>query len=70
MARNLLRHAVAALLNASHPLVHYPDTASDIITDTNDAQATLDRDAMGTLKDQFDEWNNLGGGIDAHGNPI
>ena len=70
MARNLLRQAVAALLNASHPLVNYPVTVTDIITDTNDALATLDRDAMEVLKDQFDMWNNLEGGIDAHGNPI
>ena len=70
MARNLLRQAVAALLNASHPLVNYPTTVTDIITDTNDALATLDRDAMEVLKDQFDMWNNLEGGIDAHGNPL
>jgi len=70
MARNLLRQAVAALLNASHPLVNYPATVTDIITDTNDALATLDRDAMEVLKDQFDMWNNLEGGIDAHGNPL
>jgi len=25
---------------------------------------------MEVLKDQFDMWNNLEGGIDAHGNPL
>ncbi|KPK63118.1 MAG: hypothetical protein AMK73_05400 [Planctomycetes bacterium SM23_32] len=70
MARNLLRQAVAALLNASHPLVDYPASIGSIIADTNAALATLDRDAMGAVKDQFEEWNSLEGGIDAHGNPI
>ncbi|MHB1483330.1 MAG: DUF7507 domain-containing protein [Saccharofermentanales bacterium] len=69
-ARNLLRQAVAALLNASHPDVDYAMTEAEIIDAVNDALASLDRDIMNMLKDQLDMYNNAGGGIDAHGNPI
>ncbi|MHB1455239.1 MAG: DUF7507 domain-containing protein [Saccharofermentanales bacterium] len=69
-ARNLLRQAVAALLNASHPDVNYAMTEAEIIDAVNDALASMDREIMDMLKDQLDMYNNAGGGIDAHGNPI
>ncbi len=70
MARSLLRAGVAAVLNASHPYVNYPMTGAQIISQVNEALATLDKDIMEDLKDQLDACNNLGGGIDAHGNPL
>lgn len=70
MARNLLRQAVAALLNAAHPLVNYPMTEGAVIGSVNYALASLNRGTMETLKDQLDAFNNLGCPIDAHGNLI
>jgi len=69
-ARNLLRHAVAALLNASHPHVNYTMTDNQIINAVNLALASLDRDTIEELKNQLDTYNNAGCSIDAHGNPI
>ena len=69
-AKNLLRQAVAALLNAADPDVAYPMTEADIISQVNDALASLDKDTMNELKNTLDENNNLGCGIDAHGNPV
>ncbi len=69
-AQILLRHAVAAVLNAEHPYVDYPMTLNEIVTQVNTALATDDRDKMLDLKDRLDSYNNLGGGIDAHGNPL
>jgi hypothetical protein len=59
-ARLLLHHAVAALLNASHPGVDYPRTAASIISDVNAALATGSRSTMLALKDGFDRDNQLG----------
>jgi hypothetical protein len=59
-ARLLLHHAVAALLNASHPGVDYPRTAASIIADVNAALATGSRSTMLTLKSALDSDNNLG----------
>jgi hypothetical protein len=59
-AKLLLHHAVAALLNASHPDVDYPLAPSDVISQTNAALASSDRDTMLALKDTFDSNNNLG----------
>jgi hypothetical protein len=59
-ARILLRAAVAALLNASHPDVDYTLTASEVISDVNAALATLDRDTMIDLGGELDFDNNLG----------
>lgn len=64
----LVRHAVAALLNADRPEVNYPWSESDIIDAVADA-INGERDA-GELKDMLDTFNNAGGGIDAHCNPI
>lgn len=68
-ARSLLRAAVAALLNSEHPEITYSATTADIIADVNAALASMDKDEMNMLKDELDMWNNMGGGIDAHGNP-
>jgi hypothetical protein len=69
-ARNLFRHAVAAVLNAAHPLVDYTITSASIITQVNVALASGNKTATETLKDTLDSYNNKGGGIDAHGNPV
>lgn len=69
-AQNLFRHAVAAILNAAHPLVDYAMTTSAIISSVNSALASNDATTIQTLKNQLDEFNNAGGGIDAHGNAI
>jgi hypothetical protein len=66
----LARHAVAALLNAAHPEVDYPFTEADIIADVAAAIASGDKQIIEALKNDLDEANNLGCGIDAHGNPI
>ena len=59
-ARLLLHHAVAALLNASHPGVDYPRTPASIIADVNAALASGSRSTMLALKNQLDSDNNLG----------
>lgn len=59
-ARILLRAAVAALLNASHPNVDYPSTTSDIVADVNAALASNSRSTMLDLADELDRDNNLG----------
>lgn len=56
----LLRAAVAALLNASHPDVDYSMSATSIISDVNAALDSDDRGTMLLLADQLDEYNNLG----------
>ncbi|MCW4035329.1 MAG: hypothetical protein NWF03_08205 [Candidatus Bathyarchaeota archaeon] len=66
----LARHAVAALLNALHPDVNYPMSAGDIINQVHDAISNTDLTDAHPLKNTLDMYNNLGGGIDAHGNPI
>lgn len=58
-ARILLRHATAAVLNASHPGVTYPMTTSEIINKVNTA-LTGSRSQMLTLKKTLDKNNNLG----------
>lgn len=69
-ARILLRHAVAAVLNAAHPDIAYPmPSASAIIADVNAALDGLNRDTILGLKNQLDEYNNRGCSIDAHCNP-
>ena len=52
----LLRHAVAALLNATSADVDYPLTAAQVITLTNAAIASGDYEGT---KDLFNEYNNL-----------
>ncbi|HSK75421.1 MAG TPA: hypothetical protein VLQ45_03105 [Thermoanaerobaculia bacterium] len=58
-AEILLRAAVAALLNASHPDVAYPRTAASVIADVNNA-LLQNRDAMLTLAAALDADNNRG----------
>jgi hypothetical protein len=58
-AEILLRAAVAALLNASHPAVAYPRTAAEVIADVNTA-LLQNRDAMLTLAAALDADNNGG----------
>jgi hypothetical protein len=54
-AKNLLHHAVAALLNSTHPGIDYPLDEADIISDVNDALDSSDRSTMLGLKDSFGE---------------
>jgi hypothetical protein len=59
-ARNLMRAAVAALLNSAHPEVNYPRTTASVIADVNTALASNDRDTMLNLAALLDGDNNLG----------
>jgi hypothetical protein len=68
--RILLRAAVAAVLNAAHPDINYPQPGNglaweEIVDDVCEAVA-IDRDAMLDLADILDDWNNYGCPIDAH----
>ena len=56
----LLRAAVAALLNASHPDITYPMTQADVIAAVNAALASNNRTTMLTLAAQLDALNNGG----------
>jgi hypothetical protein len=61
MAQNLLRAAVAALLNAGHPDVNYPLSTQQVKDLVNDAlDDPLDREEMEDAKDILDANNNLG----------
>ncbi len=59
-AQILLRAAVAALLNAASPVVEYPLSQSDVISQVNTALATGNRQTMLLLASQLDGLNNLG----------
>jgi hypothetical protein len=59
-ARNLLRAAVASLLDASHPGVAYPRTPASVISDVDSALATGDPGTIEALKNALDADNNLG----------
>lgn len=59
-AQILLRAAVAALLNAAHPGVDYPDTANQVVADVNVALASANRTTMLALASGLDAENNLG----------
>jgi hypothetical protein len=69
-ARNLLRSAVAAVLNACNDNVAYPMGEQEVIDAVNAALATLDRDTILALHAELDGYNNLGCSIDNHCNPI
>ena len=60
VAAALLRHAVAAVLNALHPDIAYPMTVSEIVAEVNAALASGDRGQITALKDRLDGFNNLG----------
>lgn len=66
----LLRHAVAALLNAAHDFVNYPMTEDAIKGAVKLAIENDDMYDAEQLKNELESFNKLGGGIDAHGNPI
>jgi len=59
-AQILLRAAVAALLNAASPVVEFPLSQSDVISQVNAALASGDRQTMLSLASQLDTLNNLG----------
>jgi hypothetical protein len=59
-ARDLVRHAVAALLNACHEDIAYSMGEADVIAGVNGVLATLDRGAMNGLKNTLDDYNNSG----------
>jgi hypothetical protein len=67
-ARNLLRHAVAALLNAAHPCINYaigcPQEVIDLVHDT---LMTYDICELKSVKNMLDEFNNAGCPCNAHG---
>jgi len=58
-AQNLLRNAVASVLNAAHPDVDYPMTVGQVQSAVNTALASGVA-AMEALEDDLDELNNLG----------
>ena len=66
----LARQAVAALLNVAQPGVDYPNVEQAIIDAVKEAIENTDKSDAKPLKDMFDIYNNLGGGIDANSNPI
>jgi hypothetical protein len=57
---NLLRAAVAALLDSAHPGVNYPRSTASIISDVNAALGSHNRDTMLSLASALDRDNNLG----------
>jgi hypothetical protein len=63
-ARILLRAAVAALLNAAHPGLNFPDAPESVIINTNNAIASENRQTMLSLAAYWDFENNLGGSLD------
>jgi len=66
----LARHAVAAILNAAHPNVDYPLSSASVISQVNSViNNGVNTDAE-PLKNTLEGYNQLGGGIDAHVNPI
>ena len=59
-AQNLLRSAVASLLNAAHPDVDFPRTTAEVIAAVNAALATKDRATIIALHSALDADNTLG----------
>jgi hypothetical protein len=59
-AKNLLRQAVGALLNADHPGVAFPMSESEVIDAVNTALASENRHTILSVKDDMDSDNNLG----------
>ena len=57
----LARHCVAAKLNAEHPAIDYPvNDPADVIEMCRIAFTDGTEDQINDLKNQLDEWNNLG----------
>ena len=65
-ANALLRHAVAALLNATHQAIAYPVSAPEVISMTNEALLGTVTE-MNAVKDRFAKWNEFGSDLDQHG---
>jgi hypothetical protein len=61
-AQNLLRAAVAALLNATSPELDYPFTGQEVIAMVSAALQSCDRGMMLALASELDRDNNLGCG--------
>jgi len=59
-SRNLMRAAVASLLNASHSGVDFPRTPVQVISQVNSALASGSRDTMLALASDLDGDNNGG----------
>lgn len=59
MARNMFRHAVAALLNSSSSVVNYPYKTDKVIYHVNQVNWNS-RSHVETLKDTFEAFNQLG----------
>ena len=66
-ANALMRSAVAALLNATHPRVAYPLTARQVIDKVNTALAG-NTNGMNTLQTTLNGYNNLGSDLAQSGN--
>lgn len=60
MARNLLRHSVAGLLNILHPDIEYPLTEGQVINRTNTALNSGSRAQMEAQKNEFASFNSRG----------
>ena len=58
--QQLLRQAVAALLNASSPGVDYPLTTQQVLNLVNGVLCGTDKDAIDAVKNRLDRLNNLG----------
>ena len=58
--QNLLRQAVAALLNSTHPDVGYPLTTAQVISSVDTALSSDDRSTILGLASDLDAKNNLG----------
>ena len=56
----LARHAVAGILNASHPDINYPRTVGTIIYYVTVGGLDRGEPWITLRKDRLDEWNNLG----------
>lgn len=59
-ARSLVKEAVAALLNASHPEINYPLTQAQVISRVNVALASANRKTMLALAGHLATHNNHG----------
>ncbi|MCE8556437.1 calcium-binding protein [Ruegeria pomeroyi] len=63
----LMRHAVAALLNATSAQVGYPASAPQVIAWTNEALLSGANTTLNSQKDVFAGWNELEADLDQHG---
>ena len=59
-ARLLLREATVALLNASHPEVHFPLSVEEIVSLVNEALAGMNRNDMLRAKQDVGRHNGQG----------